>query len=165
MSGSTQKCRISFYHPLSCVVVIQALPSASPVKCAVPGSVLVLHFHPIFSSLPSSGSLDVSFPAVSKAHSLVQGGQCLFFTDTGNLCLFCSLSHLLGFCSFFLLSLLSWCCWIVCPCPFYSLPWLLMEAESLRRLCCWLDRSSFTPPSLSSSLWRVSLKLFHQVTL
>lgn len=64
-----------------------------------------LYFHPIFSSLPSSGSVALSFPHVPKAHSLVQGGQCLFFTDTDNLCLFYSLSHLLGSCLVFLLSL------------------------------------------------------------
>jgi len=49
-SGSTQFCRISFYHPLSYVVVIQALPSASPVSCIISGSVLVLVFTFILSS-------------------------------------------------------------------------------------------------------------------
>lgn len=72
-------------------------------------------------------------------------GQCLFFTDTHSLCLFYALSHLLPSCSVFLL----WWFWVVCPCPFYSLPWFLMEAESLRRFCCWLGNLPFTPPSLS----------------
>lgn len=53
MSGSTQKYRIPFYHPLSCVVVIQALPSASPAKCVISGSVLVFAFTFTLSSTAS----------------------------------------------------------------------------------------------------------------
>lgn len=71
-----------------------------------------LYFHPIFSSLPSSGSLDVSFPRVSKAHSLVLGGQCLFCTDTVSACS-TLLFPLLGSCCIFLLSLLFWWYWVV----------------------------------------------------
>lgn len=75
MSGSTQKCRILFYHPLSYVVVVQTLPSASPVKCVISGSVLVLVFTFTLSSaasLPQEVWMFLSH--VSEAHSLVLGG-------------------------------------------------------------------------------------------
>lgn len=148
MSGSTQKCRIRFYHPLSCVVVMQVLPSASPVKCVISGSVLVLVFTFTLSSAASHPQEVWMFLSHMYQKRIVWsevGSVYSLLTQTSLPVLLC-FSHCWALAAS---SCLHFCFGdtelFVGPCPFYSLSWLLMEAETLRRFCCWLNRASFHP--------------------
>lgn len=124
-SGSTQICRISFYHSLSYGAVIQASPSACPVNCVISGSVLVLVFTFILSSTVSLFQEVWMFLShvikLMKAHALVLGRQRRFFTDRQISA--CS-TLLFPFAGLSLplhaVASLFWCYWIlyVCPCPF-----------------------------------------------